>query len=88
MALEQSESSEQVQRIQVEMEPAPCGKIVRIRVEHFEERLGWYVSGSIRLPLHQLPLLEQAVEEMRNGEAARTTSPEDTIIPLPVAWKE
>jgi hypothetical protein len=38
---------------------------VKIRVESYDQGLGWYTSGSLVVPLHQLPLLEQAVEDMR-----------------------
>ena len=68
MLLQQLESPEQSQRIRVEMESHPTGKHVKIRVENYEEHLGWYTAGSLSLLLHQLPLLEQAVEEMRACE--------------------
>ena len=58
-----AESSQQ--RVQVQMERRSDGQRVKIRVESYDAGLGWYTSGSLQLPLHQLPLLEQAVEEMR-----------------------
>ena len=57
--------SEHSQRVQVQMERHPQGKRVKIRIENYDAGLGWYTSGSLTVPLHQLPLLEQAVEEMR-----------------------
>ena len=80
MALQQSQPLEQSQRIQVEMERHRQGKLVKIRVEHYDERLGWYTSGSLSLPLHQLPLLEQAVEEMRTYESSEETLSEKIIL--------
>ena len=63
--VEQAKLCESAQRIQVQIEPQGYGKRVKIRVENYDEGLGWYSSGSLALPLHQLPLLEQAIEEMR-----------------------
>lgn len=82
MAL-QSALQEQSQRIQVDMESHPAGRCVRIRVEHYDERLGWYSSGSLRLPLHQLPLLEQAIGDMRRDRSEDALSAK--IIPFPGA---
>jgi hypothetical protein len=82
MVRQQAQRLEQSQRIQVEMERHPQGKLVKIRVEHYDERLGWYTSGSLSLPLHDLPLLEQAVAEMRAREGSKETCTEK-IIPFP-----
>ena len=73
---------EQSQRIRVEL--ARTEQLVKICVEHYDESLGWYNSASLSLPLHQLPLLQQAVEEMR----ASTCPPPagtDKIVPFPTA---
>lgn len=85
--LQQLESAEQSQRIRVEMESHPTGKHVKIRVENYEERLGWYTAGALSLPLHQLPLLEQAVEEMRSRESSEEDLA-DKIVHLPDRWWE
>ena len=78
----QTESLEQVQRVQAELEPCRNGgKRVKIRVENYDERLGWYTSGSLTLPLHQLPLLEQALADMRSHPAGQDLNP-DNIIPF------
>jgi len=62
------------------MEVQPAGKVVKIRLESHDERLGWYSSGALSIPLHQLPLLEQAIVDMR----AFPAEPEyATIIPFP-----
>jgi hypothetical protein len=82
MALQQSQPLEQSQRIQIEMERHQHGKLVKIRVEHHDERLGWYTSGSLSLPLHQLPLLEQAVADMRAYEHSEKAL-SDKIIQFP-----
>jgi hypothetical protein len=62
------------------MERHPSGKQVKIRLERHDERLGWYTSGAMTIPLHQLPLLEQAIAEMRNCERSEEPC---TIIPFP-----
>jgi hypothetical protein len=56
------------QRVAVELEPSTCGKRIRIRLENYDANLGWYPSASVTLPLHQLPILEQAIAEMRQQE--------------------
>jgi hypothetical protein len=73
------QTCDSAQRIQVELKARPEGKEVRIRLESFDNGLGWYSSGSLTLPLHQLPLLEQAIAEMRNEPLVETAE----IIPFP-----
>lgn len=80
MALIQANPSEQSQRIQVEMDASLDERSVKIRLERFDELLGWYTAGSLALPLHQLPLLEQAVAEMRSLQAGTQT---DKIVLFP-----
>lgn len=82
MLSQQLESAKQSQRVRVEMESHPAGKRVKIRLENYEERLGWYTAGSLCLPLHQLPLLEQAVHDMRACKPEESLS--EKIIPFPV----
>lgn len=87
MVVQQPNPVAQLQRIQVEVEPGRPDKRVKIRVENYDEFLGWYTSGSLCLGLHQLPLLEQAVEEARScasGEEACA----DKIIPIPGLIRE
>jgi hypothetical protein len=81
MALSHSRAVEQSERIDVELELHPLEKRVKIRVESHDERLGWYTAGSLSLGLHQLPLLEQAIEQLRAAQAAEDG---DKIIPFPV----
>lgn len=56
---------EHAERVQVEMQNTVSGRQVQILVERHDDGLGWYTSGSLILPLHQLPLLEQAMTAMR-----------------------
>ena len=70
---------ESAQRIQVELRPRPEGKEVRIRLESYDDGLGWYSSGSLTLPLNQLPLLEQAIADMRHEPVVELAE----IIPFP-----
>jgi hypothetical protein len=70
------------QRVHMDLERHHSGDRVVIEVENHDEGLGWYTSGSLTLPLEQLPLLEQAIEAMR----ARCRSEEyGKIIPFPAA---
>jgi hypothetical protein len=78
--VEEAKLCERSQRVQVEMEAHPAGKRVKIRVECYDDGLGWYTSGSVVLPLQQLPLLEQAVDEMRRAPQENDCA---TIIPFP-----
>lgn len=73
------QTCDSAQRIHVELQARPEGKEVRIRLESFDNGLGWYSSGSLMLPLHQLPLLEQAIADMRNEPLVETAQ----IIPFP-----
>ena len=79
--VEKAQSAEHPGRVQVNLQRCSRGSCVRIEVEQHDEGLGWYTSGSVTLPLHQLPLLEQAIEEMR----ARTETDNEygNIIPFP-----
>jgi hypothetical protein len=58
---------------------------VKLRVESFDDRLGWYSSGSLTLTLEQLPLLEQAIAEMRTYARACNDQPCEIILfPAPI----
>jgi hypothetical protein len=81
MQMTQSSPLEQCQRVHVEVDSSSAGKRLKIRVESYDDRLGWYTAGSVALPLHQLPLLEQAMEDLRSRGSAETTS--SKIIPFP-----
>jgi hypothetical protein len=73
------QTCDSAQRIQVELRPRPEGKEVRIRLESYDDGLGWYSAGALTLPLHQLPLLQQAIEDMRHEPLIETAD----IIPFP-----
>jgi len=80
MIVEEAAIAESSQRVQVQMERHPQGKRVKIRVESYDAGLGWYTAGALTVPLHQLPLLEQAVEDMRR---VSTDDEFADIIPFP-----
>jgi len=67
------------------MQLHPQGKRVKIRVESYDNGLGWYTAGCVTVPLHQLPLVQQAIDDMRK------ISTEDEfadIIPFPGMMSE
>lgn len=39
-------------------------KTLKISVERYDDVLGWYSAGALSIPLHQLPVLQQALQEM------------------------
>ncbi|MEW6156537.1 MAG: hypothetical protein AB1813_03855 [Verrucomicrobiota bacterium] len=82
MVSQQFDSLQQSQRVRVEMEPHLSGMRVKILVESHDERLGWYPAGTLTVPLEQLPLLEQAVEEMRRRARSEESS-SAKVIPFP-----
>jgi hypothetical protein len=82
MVSQQLNSAEQVQRLRVEMEAQETGKQAKIRIESYDVHLGWYTSGSLSLPLHQLALLEQAIADMQASASPGHDSGEK-IIPFP-----
>jgi hypothetical protein len=81
MPVQSSNASSPIQRIQVVLEPAERAKIC---LETYDDNLGWYTAASLSIPLHQLPLLEQAIERMRARNAA-PERPGGKIVPFPGA---
>ena len=79
MVSPQLKALEQIQRVQLETEEHPAGRRVKIRVESFDENLGWYSSGSLSLPIHQLPLLEQALSAMGAEDQSEYCADEKVI---------
>ena len=71
-----------LQRVSVAVEGQNPAKRLKISLENFDQGLGWYAAGSLSIPLHQLPLLEQAIDELRQGEES-SAAPSGTIIPFP-----
>ncbi len=70
------------ERIQVELEHDRAELRVRIWVEGYDEQRGWCPIGSISFPQHQLPLLEQALADMKSGPRHDATATAK-IIPFP-----
>ncbi|SPE62327.1 hypothetical protein SBV1_810029 [Verrucomicrobia bacterium] len=83
MITEEHNGLEQVQRVQVEFESQPTGRCVRIRVENYHTNLGWCTAGSLSFPLHQLPLLEQAIRELSAQPLGEGAPACGDIIPFP-----
>lgn len=83
MALHQSQLTPPIQRLQVGVESLQAGKQLKISVESYDAGLGWYAAGSLSIPLHQLPLLEQALEALRSPATHEPGTPDRTIVPFP-----
>jgi hypothetical protein len=84
MQLEPSELPAQCQRIQVTWEgERPRERRLKICLESHDDCLGWYTAASLSLPLHQLPLLEQALEQMRSVSRDSVEPQPNNIIPFP-----
>jgi hypothetical protein len=67
-------------RVQIETEPFRPGE-VKIGVEQFDERLGWYTAASLRVPLAQVPALQEALASLLN-QVRQSEVEEGKIIPL------
>ncbi|HKQ37873.1 MAG TPA: hypothetical protein VJ063_07330 [Verrucomicrobiae bacterium] len=80
MPVQSSNASSPIQRIQVFLEPAERAKIC---LESYDDNLGWYTAASLSIPLHQLPLLEQAIERMHGVAAPSQQRPMGNIIAFP-----
>lgn len=80
MPVQSSNESSPIQRIQVFLEPADRAKIC---LESYDDNLGWYTAASLSIPLHQLPLLEQAIERMRAFTATPKQPQTGNIIAFP-----
>ena len=70
------------ERVQVELEREFPEARVRLAVERYDEARGWCLVNSISLPLNQLPLLEQALEDLRRGSRKKEAA-DRKIIPFP-----
>ena len=64
----------------MEATPESAGGSVKIRLESHDEKLGWYTSASLTLALHQLAVLEQAIEHMRASGRSTVESDEKIIL--------
>lgn len=79
--------SNRSQRVRADVVQSDGLRQVKIRLETFDDKLGWYSSGSVTLGMEQLPLLEQAIAEMRSFERNRTAHVCE-IIPFPTLSEE
>lgn len=82
---------QECQRIQVTKEAEGAATTVKISLERYCECLGWYAAGALSIPLHQLPLLQQALDEMKVPdciECKEAISPVKKIIPFPTMMPE
>jgi hypothetical protein len=90
MALQQAATFDQSQRMNVDLDSEGGARVYRITLERYDESLGWYTAGSLCIPLHQLPLLQQALTELgtvnRANESTQTTAG-DNIIRFPGGLK-
>jgi hypothetical protein len=81
---------QECQRVQVTRDTQGAEQVVRISLERHDDVLGWYTAGSMCIPLCQLPVLQQALDEMSALECL--ACPEKTcarkIIPFPLLAKE
>jgi hypothetical protein len=75
-----AKTSQSCQRVSVQLERHVAGKQAKVSLESYDQVLGWYTSGSVTIPIQQLALLEQAIEEMR---AAERDEKYEKIIPFP-----
>jgi hypothetical protein len=78
MPVQSSNSPSPIQRIQVFLEPSERAKI---SLESYDDNLGWYTAASVSIPLHQLPLLQQAIERMQVSPQQEQRT--GNIIPFP-----
>ena len=56
-------------------------------VQRFDAALGWYTAGALTLPLCQVPLLQQALDEMSAGSVCAgcpAEACEQKVIPFPL----
>jgi len=76
---------QQCQRLQVTKDLE--NKAVNITVERYDSALGWYTAGALSLPMCQVPLLEQALDELGGSDCLECTASAPCarkIIPFPL----
>lgn len=91
MVLKPTNNFQECQRIQVTKETQGADTTVKIALERYNECLGWYTAGALSIPLHQLPLLQQALDEMKIPDCAECKEailPVKKIIPFPTMMPE
>jgi hypothetical protein len=82
MIVEPSNALKQAERIEAHIEALPSGRSLKIRLLGYDENLGWYTVGALSLPVHQLPLLQQALAGVRQADLT-SASPGSNVIPFP-----
>lgn len=60
----ESKQFQECQRVQVMRDTQGAEQVIRISLERHDETLGWYTAGSMCIPLCQLPVLQQALDEL------------------------
>ncbi len=77
---------QECQRVQVSRDTQGAEQVVRITLERHDAALGWYTAGSICIPLCQLPVLEQALDELSASQCLQCTEATCArkIIPFPL----
>src|SRR5262245_25220849 len=80
------EHFQECQRVHVTREMQGAEQVVRISLERHNAALGWYTAGSMCLPLCQLPLLQQALDELSVPLCETCPDPTCTrkIVPFPL----
>ena len=77
---------QECQRVQVARDTQGTEQVIRISLERHDDALGWYTAGSMCIPLCQLPVLQQALDELSASQCL--TCMEATcsrkIIPFPL----
>jgi hypothetical protein len=79
---------QECQRIQVVHQTEGAEKSVKISIERYDECLGWYTAGALTIPLHQLPLLEQALQGGVPCVECPLAARSSKIIPFPTLAPE
>jgi hypothetical protein len=86
----QPKTFQECQRIDVVKQGQGVDAQLKISIERFDECLGWYLAGGLTIPIHQVPLLQQALEEMKSAACAECVGsecPAKKIIPFPMMTK-
>jgi hypothetical protein len=82
----QSKKFQECQRVEVTRDTQGAEQVVRISLERHDTVLGWYTAGSMCIPLCQLPVLEQALDELSASQCLQCTEATCArkIIPFPL----
>ena len=82
---------QECQRIDVLKQGQGADAQLKISIERFDECLGWYLAGGLTIPIHQVPLLQQALEETKTidcAEYVEKVCSAKKIIPFPTMMAE